>query len=287
MQMSSRRSARRRNDATHLHFAVAEHHRRVLTRGLWLHGCRACGRGWAAATGFTSVPHHRAYVEHPATKTGSFLTIEDVHVNPYQAFRHPGDWPAGDYVVRVRIAATKQHAQRSGTSWSLARSTTGRACGVSSHQVTGTMEKPQLLEIPLKFSPTNGHGFFFQEKGSYESEDVAHRLFAEAKKRNGIGPEFALWIDWIEVASASAPALTKTIKERREVELHANAMVGGTYKGYFKGGYEAAKKFMETKQPQKGIPDEQEAKFRIRSFEQHGPSFERYLNDPLTKTARI
>jgi hypothetical protein len=61
-------------------------------------------------------------------------------------------------------------------------------------------------------------------------------------------------------------------------------MVGGTYKGYFKGGYEGAKKFIETKQPQKGIPDEQEAKFRIRSFEQHGPSFERYLNDPLTKT---
>jgi hypothetical protein len=78
--------------------------------------------------------------------------------------------------------------------------------------------------------------------------------------------------------------LTKTIKQRREVELHANAMVGGTYNGYFKGGYEAAKKFMETKQPQKGIPDEQEAKFRIRGFEQQGPTFERYLNDPLTKT---
>jgi hypothetical protein len=61
-------------------------------------------------------------------------------------------------------------------------------------------------------------------------------------------------------------------------------MVGGTYNGYFKGGYEAAKKFMETKQPQKGIPDEQEAKFRIRGFEQNGPTFERYLNDPLTKT---
>ena len=75
-----------------------------------------------------------------------------------------------------------------------------------------------------------------------------------------------------------------TIKERREVELHANAMVGGTYNGYFKGGYEAAKKFMETKQPQKGIPDEAEAKFRIRGYEQVSATFERYLNDPLTKT---
>ena len=490
-----------------------------------------------------SAPYQRAYLEHPATKTGSFLTIEDVFVNPYQPFRLPGDWPAGDYVVRVRIAATSntptsRHFVEFGS-----QHDSGVRAVASSHQVTGTMEKPQVLEIPLKFSPAKGFGFFFQEKGTYESEDVAHRLFAEGQKANGIGPEFALWIDWIEVASAggatgssiagkpqklrkdpeqwankympiyaqgyeekygrfqkwcaaideaakkpenadivqklrddpkvkqsphlfysrfaeikdsppptqfgfkdvddaqfarseftyhhqyyldyaklpqretgtwlmlyslgrytgitapdkwpagrytlrvrlaasdespkerrfieigtgkadaadfnvlsshqvtgtlanpqtleipveinasgdrkfairdkrpntreaeyamfreawdktatgprpciwvdfveleeplsTSPIAAKTIKQRREVELHANAMVGGTYNGYFKGGYEAAKKFMETKQPQKGIPDEQEAKFRIRGFEQQGPTFERYLNDPLTKT---
>ena len=231
-----------------------------------------------------SVPYQRAYLEHPATKTGSFLTIEDVFVNPYQPFRLPGDWPAGDYVVRVRIAATSNTpATRHFVEFGSQHDSGVRAVA-SSHQVTGTMDKPQVLEIPLKFSPAKGFGFFFQEKGTYESEDVAHRLFAEGQKANGIGPEFAIWIDWIEVASASASTLTKTIKQRREVELHANAMVGGTYNGYFKGGYEAAKKFMETKQPQKGIPDEQEAKFRIRGFEQNGPTFERYLNDPLTKT---
>jgi hypothetical protein len=231
-----------------------------------------------------SVPYQRAYLEHPATKTGSFLTIEDVFVNPYQPFRLPGDWPAGDYVVRVRIAATSSTpASRHFVEFGSQHDSGVRAVA-SSHQVTGTMDKPQVLEIPLKFSPAKGFGFFFQEKGTYESEEVAHRLFAEAKQRNGIGPEFALWIDWIEVAKRECATLTKTIKQRREVELHANAMVGGTYNGYFKGGYEAAKKFMETKQPQKGIPDEQEAKFRIRGFEQHGPTFERYLNDPLTKT---
>jgi hypothetical protein len=232
-----------------------------------------------------SVPQQRAYLAHPAAKTGSFLTIEDVFANPYQPFRIPGDWPAGDYVVRVRIAATSNTPKERHFVEFGSQHDTGVRAVTSSHQVTGTMEKPQVIEIPLKFSPANGRGFFFQEKGSYESEEVAHRLFAEAKQRNGIGPEFALWIDWIEVASAgAAKPIARTIKQRREVELHANAMVGGTYNGYFKGGYEAAKKFMETKQPQKGIPDEQEAKFRIRSFEQHGPSFERYLNDPLTKT---
>lgn len=229
------------------------------------------------------VPYHKAYVEHPATKTGAFLTVEDVFVNPYQPFRIPGDWPAGDYVVRVRVAATgntpkERHFIEFGP-----QHDSGVRAVASSHQVTGTMANPQLLEIPLKFSPAKGHGFFLQEKGTYESGEAAHRIFGEGRKRNGIGPEFALWIDWIEVEGpVGAPG--KTIKERREVELHANRMVGGTYNGYFKGGYEAARKFLETKEPQKGIPDELEAKFRVRVFEQHGPSFERYLNDPLTKT---
>ena len=52
------------------------------------------------------LPHHRAYFEQPGIKTSSYLTIDDVFVNPYQPFRLPGDWPPGDYVVRVRIAAT-------------------------------------------------------------------------------------------------------------------------------------------------------------------------------------
>lgn len=488
------------------------------------------------------VPHHRAYVEHPLVKTGTFLTIDDAYVNSRQVFQIPADWPAGDYVIRVRIAAMKG-IPRERRFVEFGPQDPSGVCTVSStHEITGTADQPQVLEIPLKLTESKNRAFMFRERGSHESDASASRLFAEAKQRNGIGPEFALWLDWIEVVSANgakvapiatkieklrkdpeqwankympvyaagyaekysrfqrwcaaideaakkpehaaevaklradarlktqphlfysgfaklkgapqpsqfgfkdvddaqfarseysyhfryysdyqklpgrdngswlmlyslgrytgitapdkwpagkytlririaasdespkerrfieigtgkadaadfnvlsshqvtgtpanpqtleipveinasgdrnfairdkrpntreaeyamfreawdktgtgprpciwvdfvelegpvndAPALTKALKERREVELHANAMVGGTYNGYFKGGYEAAKKFMETKQPQKGIPDEQEAKFRIRGFEQHGPTFERYLNDPLTK----
>ncbi|MBK8037916.1 MAG: DUF1592 domain-containing protein [Verrucomicrobiaceae bacterium] len=230
------------------------------------------------------VPHHRAYVEHPLTKIGTFLTIDDAYVNNRQIFQLPSEWPAGDYVVRIRTGVAKNIPRERRFMEFGPQDPSGVCTVMSTHEITGTPESPQTLEIPLKLSESKVRLFMLRERGSHDSDASASRLFAEAKQRNGIGPEFALWIDWIEVASASASALTKTIKQRREVELHANAMVGGTYNGYFKGGYEAAKKFMETKQPQKGIPDEQEAKFRIRGFEQHGPTFERYLNDTLTKT---
>ena len=231
------------------------------------------------------VPHHRAYVEHPLAKSGSFLTIDDAYVNSRQIFQLPADWPAGDYVLRVRIAAM-DGIPRERRFVEFGPQDPSGVCTVSStHEVTGTAAQPQVLEIPLKLTESKNRLFMFRERGSHESDASASRLFAEAKQRNGIGPELALWLDWIEVEKAGvAKPFTKTIKQRREVELHANAKVGGTYSGYFKGGHEQAKKFLETGQPQKGIADEQEAKFRVRAFEEHGPSFERYLNDPLTKT---
>jgi hypothetical protein len=247
------------------------------------------------------VPYHKSYLAQPGVKTGTYLTIGDVFVNPYQPFRLPGDWPAGDYIVRVRIAATENTPQARHFVEFGAQHDSGVRAVASSHQITGTMAQPQLLEIPLKFSPAKGHGFFFQEKGTYESEEVAHRLFNEGKQLNGVGPEFALWIDWIEVEQVGAlqeaagvpsdsAAKTNTIKQRREVELHANAMVSGTYNGYFKGGYKVAKAYLDSDRTQppsafgKGIADEVEAKFRVKVFEEHGPSFERYLNDPITQT---
>ena len=185
------------------------------------------------------VPYQRVYVEHPATKTGTFLTIEDAFLNPYQPFRIPGDWPAGDYVVRVRIAATSNTpATRHFVEFGSQHDSGVRAVA-SSYQVTGTLENPQVLEIPLKFSPAKGHGFFFQEKGTYESEEASHRLFAEGKQRNGNGPEFALWIDWIEVEGpvntqpeSITAGNTKSQKLRKDPEQWANKYMPIYAEGY-------------------------------------------------------
>ena len=225
-----------------------------------------------------SAPQQRAYLENPAAKTGSFLTYSDVFANPYQPFNVPSSWPAGKYTVRVRIAAPantpkSRHFLEFGPL---------QGAVASTHEVTGTMESPQLLEFPVDIVNGGSRGFFLRERGSFDSNERALEIFGEAHRRNGIGPEFALWIDWIEIFNSdNSPAAHK---QRREVELHANRMVGGTYDGYLKGGNEAAKAFIATGNPQKGILDAQEARFRVKVFGQNGPSFERYLNDPLTKT---
>ncbi len=84
--------------------------------------------------------------------------------------------------------------------------------------------QPQVLEIPLKLTESKTRLFMFRERGSHDSDAAASRLFAEAKQRNGMGPELALWIDWIEVAgkaSATLPA-DKPQKLRKDPEQWAN-----------------------------------------------------------------
>ncbi len=157
---------------------------------------------------------------------------------------------------------------------------------LTSVHVTGSIDQPQLIEIPVEITGTGSRQFVLREKRPNSSE-AAVQIWREHIARTKTGPQPAIWIDWMEIegpVQPQAPPPASTLRERREVELHANAMVGGTYNGYYKGGYEAAKAYIATGSPQKGIPDELEAKFRIQVFEQHGPSFERYLNDPLTKT---
>jgi hypothetical protein len=201
------------------------------------------------------------------------------------------DLPPGSYLMRVRVGAVEGtpasrrfiqvgHPQRliESRNWGLE----GRA--ISTHQVTGTIDNPETIEIPLEVTSDTIREFAVQEKqpnnGNLKALWDAHNAW---KKENGYGHPPAIWVDWVELEGPHS-ATSKRWKQRREVEDHANAKVGGTYNGYFKGGHDNAKTFLETGKPQKGIVDEQEARFRLRQFEQHGPTYRRYLDDPLSQT---
>ncbi len=238
-------------------------------------------------------PNLHAYLKHyadlPHRDTGAYLKPTK---GTGRVIVSPEKLPIGNYTLRVRVGAVEGsdpsrhfiqvgHPQRTYTGpdwdWGLQ----GRA--ISTNQVTGTVEEPQILEIPLEVGPHTIREFSVQEKQPNNGKPKAlWKTFNAAKKENGYGIPPAIWIDWVELEGPHSSS-RKQWKQRREVELHANAKVGGTYNGYFKGGYEKGKAFLDTGTLQKGIVDEQEAKFRIRQFEEKGPAYLRYLDDPLTQ----
>jgi mono/diheme cytochrome c family protein len=155
------------------------------------------GAGWLA--------YHQNYLQQPAVATGAYLGVQTRHpaelnVN-YIELLVPFSWPVGEYVVRVRMAATNDAPpERRFLEFGI-HPQGGQI--LSTHEVTGTMDAPQVIEIPLTM--TRGHAeranrmLFFREKGSWDTNEEGGRKRSEAVKRNGIGPELVLWVDWLEI----------------------------------------------------------------------------------------
>ena len=163
--------------------------------------------------GASWLKYHQYYMAQPAVDKGAYLGTQTRHpaelnVN-YIELLVPFDWPVGDYIVRVKAAATKDAPpERRFLDFGI-YARTGRV--MATHEITGTLDKPQVIEIPLTLTRSNmtreNRTLFIREKGSWDTNEEGGRKRAEAVKRNGIGPELTLWVDWIEVERA--PNATK------------------------------------------------------------------------------
>lgn len=150
------------------------------------------------------LPYHQFYLQQPFLDTGAYLGTQTQHpavinIN-YIEMLVPFDWPVGDYVVRVRVAATKDAPpERRFLDFGI----NARTKVMHTREVTGTMECPQVIEFPLPMTRGNAvrenRTLFIREKGSWDDNTEGNRKRSEALKRNGIGPEFALWVDWMEI----------------------------------------------------------------------------------------
>jgi mono/diheme cytochrome c family protein len=150
--------------------------------------------------------YHEYYVGMPDVDRGAYLGTQTRHpaelnVN-YIELLIPYDWPVGEYVVRVRAAATKDcPPERRFLDFGI-HARTGQVKGT--REITGTMENPQVVEFPLTMTRGNATArdnrlLFIREKGSWDTNEEGGRKREAAVKRNGIGPELTLWVDWVEI----------------------------------------------------------------------------------------
>ena len=158
-----------------------------------------------------SAPNHsylKRYLNLPKIEQGAFITIPTIHPNQlptgYVEYHLPPGWPPGKYKVRFRVArADNAPEDRRFLEFGL------RVRNVdllSAHEVTGTMEDPQIIETSLEITRKHSLGenrderqIYLREKGMHHQFHYPRKVFAETKKRNGYGPEYVFWIDWLEV----------------------------------------------------------------------------------------
>ncbi len=197
------------------------------------------------------------YLEQPALDTGAYLTISDQDggLNSALFVNIPNDFPPGDYMIRVRAGVTPQATpERRFLDFGFK----GRSRPVTStHEVTGTIDAPEVIEIPfhrtLVQRDQNAYRLYVREKGTADSNEQIKLKLDKGKKLNGVGPDFAIWVDWIEIERVSEAATPPGIR--------------------------ALSIALDDKAPAPKIPELREAleRFAIEAFRGSKPS-ERYLD---------
>lgn len=188
---------------------------------------RALGYGTKIGTGFTR-PYHERYLKQPKLDTGAYLTVSVGDMgNDNFALLVPYKWPVGDYVVRVRLGHTPQSSPEQRYIEFGTNPRNGKP--LSTHAVNGTLENPDVIEMPLTLTrdhlERNDRTIFLREKGTNDHYLRTREIFNAGKTKNGIGPELAIWVDWIEIERKTA---TRKPPEAESVKfgIGANRQVG-------------------------------------------------------------
>ena len=159
------------------------------------------------------VPYELRYLQMPALNTGAYLTIpfagRSRHSNNALEVSLPADWPPGQYTVRVCVGATPEaEPERRFLEFGSGHTPFSKSPFLSTHQVTGTQEDPQILQIQHTLTRKDqgrARSLFVRERG-VGNLPKSVEFFQEIKQQNGIGPALALWVDWIEVERLPTPA---------------------------------------------------------------------------------
>ena len=135
------------------------------------------------------------YFSLPEVKTGAYLGLFSSVRNFSQPVSlHPG-LPSGTYRIRIRLGATDDAPPDRRF---IELTTSGALSShIGTYHVTGTIKEPQEIDILLRKSKSTPGGFAIRE---HRTNTGNARAFYDAEfKRNGVGPDYVLWIDWHDV----------------------------------------------------------------------------------------
>ncbi|HCN75601.1 MAG TPA: hypothetical protein DIT13_00225 [Verrucomicrobiales bacterium] len=148
------------------------------------------------------------YMSLPARDTGAWLGFYFAWREAYVAA--DAKWPPGRYTLRMRVAANEaapaerrfiEIGQRTPDPRDVATFTVFGA-----HQVTGTLENPQIIETEVNVSADSFREFALREKRP-NSRAAEMGIFHDHFAKTGTGPIPAVWVDWFEI---EGPVQAKT-----------------------------------------------------------------------------
>lgn len=140
------------------------------------------------------------YLSLPKKDSGTYLTLCYSHT--LEKIEAQKNWPPGDYLLRVRVGAVEDSAperrflQVGHADPKNPNSAKASFQPFATLQITGTVDRPQILEIPVHIEPDGVRTFLLRERTG-RGRDCKWGL--EVQQKTGKWPKPALWIDWLEL----------------------------------------------------------------------------------------
>ena len=155
--------------------------------------------------------YHEYYMTRPALDRGAYLGTTTMHPSSmalcYIQLPVPGEWKNGDYVLRVCVGATADARPEDCYLEAGMHPRNGQVR--ATFAVSGTLDAPNIVEMPFTLSriqnDSGDRTLFIRQKGAWDNNEEGGRKLGLAIKRNGIGPEAVLWIDYMEIERLSDP----------------------------------------------------------------------------------
>ncbi|MEK0446865.1 MAG: hypothetical protein RLZZ399_2186, partial [Verrucomicrobiota bacterium] len=143
------------------------------------------------------------YYKRPQTESGVYLGSHLVHNQ--EGHRIPDAWPPGEYVYRYRIAAADDAPwHRRFVQFGVHRGGLDNFDLVSTHEVTGTLAQPQILEVKVRVGSEPNRTFSIREKRRTK-RGTDNDWVKEAVAETGHAPIPMIWVDWTEIEGPLPP----------------------------------------------------------------------------------
>ena len=144
-------------------------------------------------------PYLGQYLAMPKSDEGAWLTYYSGNYHHTETITIPAESPPGDYQLRLRIGANDKAAPlRRFLEMGILEGEGGddfRRLGV--FQVTGSVQRPQEIAVAVTITADGPRAFSFREKRHADAAAASFHA-SIARATNGVGPDPALWIDWVE-----------------------------------------------------------------------------------------
>lgn len=177
-------------------------------------------------------PFHKHWLALQHRQTGAYLSVGA----GYQAIRFQPPYPAhtGNYILRMRVATVEGSAKERcfidiGPTDPQDEAKAEIIRAWSTHHVHGTIENPQVIEVPIKIATEADRDFQIKERQPRGEGLRNHFFFQQKDYVNSYGPPPVLWVDWVEL---EGPIVEKAPIYRVEPETVATALVDGTIKHF-------------------------------------------------------